>query len=77
MNVDDLMLHVGSVFETILPHEHLDCIPDAAKLPVDQYMTAVGQAARVATTVMAAASTAAKNNALLALARQIRQHAGS
>ncbi|HET8695530.1 MAG TPA: gamma-glutamyl-phosphate reductase, partial [Aquabacterium sp.] len=50
--------------------------PDAANLPVDQYMTAVGQAARVAATVMAAASTAAKNNALLALARQIRQHAG-
>ena len=48
----------------------------ALDLPVDQYMTAVGQAARVAATTMAAASTAAKNNALLALAAQIRTHAG-
>ncbi|WP_235513744.1 glutamate-5-semialdehyde dehydrogenase [Aquabacterium parvum] len=39
-------------------------------------MNAVGQAARAAATLMAAASTAAKNGALLALARQIRQHAG-
>ena len=44
--------------------------------PVADYMTAVGQAARVAATLMAAASTAAKNAALLALARQIRAHAG-
>lgn len=44
--------------------------------PVDQYMNAVGQAARAAATTMAAASTAAKNQALLALAAQIRTHAG-
>ena len=44
--------------------------------PVADYMTAVGQAARAAATLMAAASTAAKNGALLALARQIRAHAG-
>ena len=44
--------------------------------PVDQYMNAVGQAARAAATTMAAASTAAKNRALLALAAQIRTHAG-
>jgi glutamate-5-semialdehyde dehydrogenase len=44
--------------------------------PVDQYMNAVGQAARAAATTMAAASTAAKNQALLALAAQIRGHAG-
>jgi glutamate-5-semialdehyde dehydrogenase len=44
--------------------------------PVDQYMNAVGQAARAAATTMAAASTAAKNQALLALAAQIRSHAG-
>ena len=44
--------------------------------PVADYMTAVGQAARTAATLMAAASTAAKNGALLALARQIRAHAG-
>ena len=44
--------------------------------PVAAYMTAVGQAARAAATLMAAASTAAKNGALLALARQIRAHAG-
>ena len=44
--------------------------------PVADYMTAVGQAARTAATLMAAASTAAKNGALLALARQIRLHAG-
>ena len=50
--------------------------PSALDLPVDQYMTAVGQAARAAATTMAAASTAAKNNALLALAAQIRTHAG-
>ncbi|MBU0916911.1 MAG: glutamate-5-semialdehyde dehydrogenase [Gammaproteobacteria bacterium] len=43
---------------------------------VPDYMNAVGQAARAAATLMAAASTAAKNGALLALARQIRQHAG-
>ncbi len=45
--------------------------------PVDQYMTAVGQAARAAATVMAAASTAAKNGALLALARLIRDNAAA
>ncbi|WP_290764193.1 glutamate-5-semialdehyde dehydrogenase [Aquabacterium sp.] len=39
-------------------------------------MDAVGRAARTAATAMAAASTAARNNALLALARQIRTHAG-
>ncbi|MDE2402286.1 MAG: glutamate-5-semialdehyde dehydrogenase [Burkholderiales bacterium] len=48
----------------------------SVNLPVDQYMSAVGQAARAAATSMAAASTAARNNALLALARQIRAHAG-
>ncbi|MFN4266192.1 MAG: glutamate-5-semialdehyde dehydrogenase [Aquabacterium sp.] len=51
--------------------------PDAANQPVDQYMTAVGQAARVAATTMAAASTAAKNQALLILARLIRANAAS
>jgi len=50
--------------------------PSAAALPVDQYMRAVGQAARVAATTMAASSTALRNNALLALAGQIRAHAG-
>ncbi|WP_374316899.1 glutamate-5-semialdehyde dehydrogenase [Aquabacterium sp.] len=40
-------------------------------------MTAVGQAARAAATVMAAASTAAKNGALLALARLIRDNAAA
>ena len=44
--------------------------------PVADYMSAVGQAARAAATLMAAASTAGKNAALLALARQIRAHAG-
>ncbi|WP_286746369.1 glutamate-5-semialdehyde dehydrogenase [Aquabacterium sp. UBA2148] len=39
-------------------------------------MNAVGQAARAAATLMAAASTGGKNAALLALARQIRAHAG-
>ena len=39
-------------------------------------MNRLGQSARRAATVMAAASTAAKNDALLALAGQIRQHAG-
>lgn len=43
---------------------------------VADYMGAVGRAARTAATAMAAASTAARNNALLALARQIRTHAG-
>ncbi len=43
---------------------------------VPDYMNAVGQAARVAATLMAAASTGGKNAALLALARQIRAHAG-
>ena len=50
--------------------------PSAVDLPVDQYMNAVGEAARVAATTMAAASTAAKNQTLLALAAQIRAHAG-
>jgi glutamate-5-semialdehyde dehydrogenase len=44
--------------------------------PVDQYMDAVGRAARAAATTMAASSTALRNNALLALAGQIRAHAG-
>jgi len=43
---------------------------------IDALMTGIGQAARTAATVMAASSTAARNNALLALARQIRTHAG-
>ncbi|RZI82650.1 MAG: glutamate-5-semialdehyde dehydrogenase [Rubrivivax sp.] len=47
----------------------------AADQPVDQYMSAVGQAARAAATLMAAASTAAKNDALLALGRLIREQA--
>ncbi|CAH0351909.1 glutamate-5-semialdehyde dehydrogenase [Aquabacterium sp. CECT 9606] len=49
----------------------------SANQPVDQYMTAVGQAARAAATLMAAASTAARNNALLALGRLIREQAAS
>ncbi len=48
----------------------------AAGQSVQQYMSAVGQAARVAATTMAASSTALRNNALLALAEQIRAHAG-
>ena len=43
---------------------------------VADYMSAVGQAARAAATLMAAASTGGKNATLLALARQIRTHAG-
>ncbi len=43
---------------------------------VTDYMDAVGRAAHTAATAMAAASTAARNNALLALAQQIRTHAG-
>jgi len=43
---------------------------------VTDYMDAVGRAARTAATAMAAASTAARNNALLALAQQIHTHAG-
>ncbi|RZL00856.1 MAG: glutamate-5-semialdehyde dehydrogenase [Rubrivivax sp.] len=49
----------------------------SADQPVDQYMTAVGQAARAAATLMAAASTAARNNALLALGRLIREQAAA
>ena len=49
--------------------------PNPAEQPVDQYMAAVGQAARVAAAVMAASSTAARNDALLALAAQIRANA--
>jgi glutamate-5-semialdehyde dehydrogenase len=44
--------------------------------PLADYMGAVGQAARTAATTMAASSTAARNAALLALAAQIRAHAG-
>ncbi len=43
---------------------------------VADYMNAVGQAARAAATLMAAASTGGRNTALQALARQIRTHAG-
>jgi glutamate-5-semialdehyde dehydrogenase len=43
---------------------------------VEAVMNRLGRSARQAATVMAAASTAAKNDALLALAGQIRQHAG-
>jgi glutamate-5-semialdehyde dehydrogenase len=43
---------------------------------VEAVMNRLGQSARRAATVMAAASTAAKNDALLALAGQVRQHAG-
>jgi glutamate-5-semialdehyde dehydrogenase len=46
-----------------------------ADQPVDQYMTAVGQAARAAATLMAASPTAARNNAILALGRLIREQA--
>ena len=42
---------------------------------VEQYMASVGQGARVASALMAAATTAAKNEALLALAAQIRANA--
>jgi glutamate-5-semialdehyde dehydrogenase len=42
-------------------------------LELEPYMTGVGQAARAASAVLAAASTAAKNAALLALARRIRE----
>ena len=47
----------------------------SGNLPVDQYMTAVGQSARAAATLMAAASTAARNDALLVLGRLIRDNA--
>ncbi|MGH6645983.1 glutamate-5-semialdehyde dehydrogenase [Aquabacterium sp.] len=50
-------------------------ISPSADQPVDQYMSAVGQAARAAATLMAAASTASRNNALLALGRLIREQA--
>src|SRR3989344_4070326 len=43
---------------------------------VADYMNAVGQAARAAATLMAAASAGGKTAALLALSRQIRTHAG-
>ncbi|HEX5372617.1 MAG TPA: glutamate-5-semialdehyde dehydrogenase [Aquabacterium sp.] len=49
--------------------------PDHTSDSVDAVMTRLGQAARAAATVMAASSTAARNNALLALAGQIRAHA--
>jgi glutamate-5-semialdehyde dehydrogenase len=42
-------------------------------LDIPAYMAQVGAAARVASARMAAASTAAKNNALLALARRLRE----
>ncbi len=48
-----------------------------ADQPVDQYMTAVGQAARAAATLMAASATAARNSAILALGRLIREQAGA
>jgi len=73
VNVDDLMHGEQSLRQSCLMNT---AITPSADLPVDQYMTAVGQAARVAATTMAAASTAAKNNALLALAAQIRAQAG-
>src|ERR1700712_2165612 len=50
-------------------------ISPSADQPVDQYMNAVGQAARASATLMAAASTAARNDALLVLARLIRDQA--
>ncbi|MBT9608768.1 MAG: glutamate-5-semialdehyde dehydrogenase [Aquabacterium sp.] len=50
--------------------------PQSEPQSIPDYMDAVGRAARTAATAMAAASTAARNNALLALARQIRTHAG-
>ncbi|MDO9238316.1 MAG: glutamate-5-semialdehyde dehydrogenase [Aquabacterium sp.] len=50
--------------------------PSAANQSVEQYMSGVGQAARAAATTMAAASTGLKNQTLLALAAQIRAHAG-
>ncbi|MDB5820336.1 MAG: proA [Rhizobacter sp.] len=45
-----------------------------APLDIDAYMTRVGQAARVASTAMASASTAAKNDALVKLAALVREH---
>ncbi len=42
-------------------------------LELEPYMAGVGQAARAASAVLAAASTAAKNMALLAIARRIRE----
>jgi len=48
---------------------------NAAVLPNDlaPYMRQLGERARAAATLMAAASTAAKNQALLALARRLRE----
>ena len=60
-------------------HTHIHSAANTAALAIDSVeavMNRLGQAARSAATVMAAASTAAKNNALLALAGQIRLHAG-
>jgi len=42
-------------------------------LELEPYMAGVGQAARAASAMLASASTAAKNAALLALARRIRE----
>ena len=52
-------------------------ISPSADQPVDQYMSAVGQAARAAATLMAASPTAPRNQALLALGRLIREQAAS
>jgi glutamate-5-semialdehyde dehydrogenase len=45
----------------------------ASSTDIDFYMHGLGQAARAAATAMAAAPTAAKNGALLALARRLRE----
>jgi len=47
-------------------------LPASRLTDIPAYMAGVGQAARTAATTMAAASTAAKNSALLALARRLR-----
>ncbi len=48
-------------------------MPPMVNLELQPYMTGVGQAARAASAVLARASTAAKNAALFALARRIRE----
>ena len=50
-------------------------MPGMVVTELETYMTGVGQAARAASATLAAAPTAAKNAALLALARLVREHA--
>jgi glutamate-5-semialdehyde dehydrogenase len=82
MDMDDLLhAHAGSVaqtgpgFATIKPMNTASASPLSPDTSVESTMQRLGKAARVASTTMASASTAAKNNALLALAAQIRTHA--